>query len=434
MPALADPPAGSRITAVPDAGVRPVFNDLPALPTGTFAVPSTAPATARAALELQVTALTNEVSILEARRWTLQTEQSEAKLATTLADYAWRVAADELREARLAAEEAAKQAYLTAAELPPQVPIGPLRELDSLRPRLKPSRGVNDAAARELLRVQKTEQAALDDLNTAIATEQRANEALATLEALYSQRSNGLLELRKRLVDMQTLEERQRETAAQQLGVGYNAGKSNGGLVAHAKAQQAVMFAYSQRGKPYKWGDEGPNTYDCSGLMQTSYRNAGVSLNRVANDQYYGTRGKPVALSALLPGDLLFFATNPADWRTIHHVAMYIGDGKLIHAPSTGDVVRVANVNYSSVDFATRVVDAVPAPIVVTPTTPATSNSPSPSAGASQSTSPSPSNSPSTSPSSSPSSSSSSSPSPKPEPEPEPEPATSSSPSASPNP
>jgi len=94
-----------------------------------------------------------------------------------------------------------------------------------------------------------------------------------------------------------------------------------------------------------------------------SYRSAGVNvLPRVANDQFAATSSRNVRPQQLLKGDLLFFATNKSDWRTIHHVAIYAGDGYMIHAPTTGDVVRISPIWWAEFFGATRVLDAVPAP------------------------------------------------------------------------
>lgn len=105
------------------------------------------------------------------------------------------------------------------------------------------------------------------------------------------------------------------------------------------QAGAALAFAEAQVGKPYVWGATGPDAYDCSGLTQSAYASAGVVLPRVAADQWYA--GQHVELGALEPGDLLFWATNPADPSTIHHVALYAGGGLMVSAPHTGDVVHV---------------------------------------------------------------------------------------------
>jgi hypothetical protein len=140
-----------------------------------------------------------------------------------------------------------------------------------------------------------------------------------------------------------------------------------------------VAFALSQLGKPYEWAAEGPNSYDCSGLVFASYLSVGVKLPRVANNQYGA--GQPVLASQLLPGDLIFFSTNPSDWRQIHHVAMYIGNGKVVQAPTFGEVVKISPIWFSEYFGATRIIPAIAAPGTAEPTpsaTPSDSATPSP--------------------------------------------------------
>lgn len=109
-------------------------------------------------------------------------------------------------------------------------------------------------------------------------------------------------------------------------------------------ATEAVANALSVLGSPYVWGDEGPSTFDCSGLVQWSYLQAGLVLPRLASDQYFAST--PVPADTMQPGDLLVYAYDTSDPDTIHHIAMYIGDGQMVHAPRTGDVVRVVPVYY----------------------------------------------------------------------------------------
>ncbi len=102
----------------------------------------------------------------------------------------------------------------------------------------------------------------------------------------------------------------------------------------------ALQWAFAELGKPYVWGATGPNSFDCSGLTQFVWRQAGVSIPRVAADQYQWTI--PVPLSQLLPGDLVFYGKTD-----IHHVGIYIGDGLMINAPYTGTVVQVSSIWWS---------------------------------------------------------------------------------------
>jgi peptidoglycan hydrolase-like protein with peptidoglycan-binding domain len=108
-----------------------------------------------------------------------------------------------------------------------------------------------------------------------------------------------------------------------------------------SSAGTAVRFALAQLGKPYRWGAEGPNSFDCSGLVQTSYRAAGVHLPRVSRQQYGA--GKLIRLSSLRAGDLLFYARDTSDPRTIYHVGMYLGAGRMVEAPNRRAPVRIAS-------------------------------------------------------------------------------------------
>jgi hypothetical protein len=105
-------------------------------------------------------------------------------------------------------------------------------------------------------------------------------------------------------------------------------------------AAAAVRYALAQLGKPYRWGAEGPHSFDCSGLVQTAYRAAGINLPRVSRQQYGA--GRLVPLSALRAGDLLFYARNVRDRRTIYHVGMYLGAGRMVEAPNPRAPVRIA--------------------------------------------------------------------------------------------
>lgn len=105
-------------------------------------------------------------------------------------------------------------------------------------------------------------------------------------------------------------------------------------------AATAIAAAQTQLGKPYVYGGSGPDVWDCSGLTQWAYRQAGVNLPRTAAQQYLAVPTK-VPLGELEPGDLLFWASDPANAATIHHVAIYLGDGRMLAAPHTGTVVRI---------------------------------------------------------------------------------------------
>jgi cell wall-associated NlpC family hydrolase len=116
----------------------------------------------------------------------------------------------------------------------------------------------------------------------------------------------------------------------------------------NARAAAAVSYAYQKLGSPYVWGATGPNAFDCSGLVQAAYRSAGVSLPRTTYSQI--DAGRRVSRSELLPGDLVFF------YAGISHVGIYVGNGRMIHAPNPSAPVRVAPLDEMPFTGATRVV------------------------------------------------------------------------------
>ncbi|KNB51972.1 C40 family peptidase [Streptomyces caatingaensis] len=117
-------------------------------------------------------------------------------------------------------------------------------------------------------------------------------------------------------------------------------------LPVSGRAAQAVAFAYRALGKPYVWGATGPSGYDCSGLTQAAWQAAGVSLPRTTYTQI--NAGHRVARDRLAPGDLVFFYSG------VSHVGIYVGDGKMIHAPHPGAPVSVSSIDTMPFAGATR--------------------------------------------------------------------------------
>ena len=101
----------------------------------------------------------------------------------------------------------------------------------------------------------------------------------------------------------------------------------------------AANWALTQLGKPYLWGGTGPGSFDCSGLTMVAWAHAGVQLLHYTGYQWQ--EGPHVPFNQLRRGDLLFYATNTSDPGTIHHVAIYIGNGMMVNAPYTGAFVRI---------------------------------------------------------------------------------------------
>jgi hypothetical protein len=118
------------------------------------------------------------------------------------------------------------------------------------------------------------------------------------------------------------------------------------GLLSATQDTAFLRAAVSRLGLPYVWGAAGPTSFDCSGLVQWSLAQAGVVMPRVAADQ--ARTGPAVPVSALQPGDLLFYHTDPTAPGYISHVAIYLGNGQMIQAPEPGMNVEVVPVDLGS--------------------------------------------------------------------------------------
>jgi cell wall-associated NlpC family hydrolase len=136
--------------------------------------------------------------------------------------------------------------------------------------------------------------------------------------------------------------EREEPTAAEDPGPATSAAPAPAASAAPAPAADGVAgtviaAAMAQRGKPYVWAASGPGSFDCSGLTQYAFRAAGISLPHSSRMQ--SQMGAAVSRSALQPGDLVFF------YSPVSHVGIYVGNGQMVHAPTSGDVVKVASID-----------------------------------------------------------------------------------------
>jgi cell wall-associated NlpC family hydrolase len=172
--------------------------------------------------------------------------------------------------------------------------------------------------------------------STRAAAEAAAEEAAATVERIRAQQAD----LEARIADYE--KQYDELSAAEQAEVD----QAHGGTVVAAPqaaaapgqaAQVAVDTAMAQIGDPYVWAAAGPDAFDCSGLMQYAFAAAGVSLPHSSSMQ--SQMGTPVSRSELQPGDLVFF------YSPVSHVGMYIGNGQMVHAATSGQPVKVASVD-----------------------------------------------------------------------------------------
>ncbi|QFY13674.1 NlpC/P60 family protein [Nonomuraea phyllanthi] len=180
---------------------------------------------------------------------------------------------------------------------------------------------------------------------------ERAEEARKAAEAAVARQRRDTRQLRVRTEELSRRVDAARSRAqrlarrrAHALSALATGGSALGDMVAD--------WALTQLGKPYVWAAAGPNTYDCSGLTMRAWEKAGVRLDHWTGTQW--TSGPHVPLDQLKRGDLLFFGHVSDDPGTIHHVGIYVGRDQMVHAPQTGDVVRVSSIWRGDLVGATR--------------------------------------------------------------------------------
>ena len=127
-------------------------------------------------------------------------------------------------------------------------------------------------------------------------------------------------------------------TTTEATAAGVSGISSSSAAAGQSQIVTMLNAALSRQGMPYVWGAAGPTSFDCSGLVQWSFAQAGVHMPRVAADQ--ARTGPAVPVGQLQPGDLLFYHTDPTDPGYISHVAIYLGGGKMIQAPQPGQNVE----------------------------------------------------------------------------------------------
>lgn len=275
-----------------------------------------------------------------------QVERQEARLAELTADLGGYAAAsyrtggvDPTMQALLAddpeeflAQSSVVDAY--ASQLAAQ-----LDAVGTQRQRLQQDTSLVEEERARQTAVQEALEKAKDKADALVA---ETEELLASLEAEERARIQEQERREREEAAAQASRAAERESAGSDDSGSSDDAGSSGGAAASGRAQVAVDFALAQVGDPYAWGGTGPDAWDCSGLTQAAWAAAGVSLPRSSSQQIgVGTR---VSRDQLQPGDLVFF------YSPISHVALYIGNGQIVHATSPGNPVRVDSLSghYSS--------------------------------------------------------------------------------------
>ena len=254
-------------------------------------------------------------------------------------------ATDEAAKAKKAAEaaEAAQSAAVTAIGVQRKQSIAQLATLQNISVQVAAQR---QRGLEELARLRAAELAARKaaELKRRIAAreaaERRREAAEAAREAAQKAREEREQQKQNQDSGKKNPPKRHKPTPPRD-----NDGGNDGGSHGTRKgAQAAIDFAMRQLGDMYLWGATGPNRWDCSGLTQGAWEQAGVQLPHYSVAQY--EQIQHIDEDELRPGDLIFWSLDPNDPGTIHHVAMYLGNGRMIHAPRTGKPVQIDSVYY----------------------------------------------------------------------------------------
>jgi cell wall-associated NlpC family hydrolase len=215
-----------------------------------------------------------------------------------------------------------------------------------------------DAAA-AMSRQAKVELTSATNLETAARREAGAlRKQQVTLQAQLQIAQQKLLGLRRARAIASAAQRQQAAAIAMETSYsarGSAAVRAVGNRGRSPATRTAIAAALAYVGQMYAWGggsltgptegfgpDAGVVGFDCSGLTRYAYAQAGIAIPRVAADQYAALP----SVSDLQPGDLVFYATDPRDPATVHHVAMYLGRGRMIEAPESGERVHVTAMRY----------------------------------------------------------------------------------------
>jgi cell wall-associated NlpC family hydrolase len=207
------------------------------------------------------------------------------------------------------------------------------------------------------LRRYQVAQGKLTDLQASEQTELAALQAVQAKQDAFKKQLQTNLDNAEKVLDKLSAADRKRieEENAKEAEKARSERPTRGGdrestdlpnVPASGRAAIAVNAALSELGDPYVWGADGPSSYDCSGLMMWAWGKAGVSLSHSSKAQT--GEGRPVSKSDLMPGDLVFY------YSPVSHVAMYIGNGRIVHAPRPGKSVEIAPMDEMPFNSAVR--------------------------------------------------------------------------------
>jgi cell wall-associated NlpC family hydrolase len=366
-PAAADPPPEIPLPVVPGVPQLPGLPVVPPPPPGQPAAPAPAPAPggaapAPAAPAAPSTAPTNAADAQKQ----LDQVQRDAEALTEQ----WHASSDEVRarkqeveklqaavgpaQALAAAARSDEESYRKQVDVLTMATFesGNLDQLDALLAARSPQDFLDQMSALET--ISSEYRTVLTTLITKVGEADRAQAdagaAVARAQAAVAEAASAEQQLgeRKRDADARiaTAEHLLRALSPSERRDRNGPTVSAPAITGTGIGVAALRAAASQLGKPYRWGAEGPGSYDCSGLTSYAFARAGVTLPRSSSQQ--ALVGTPVSWNEMQPGDLVFY------YSPVSHVGIYAGDGKFINAPQSGDVVRYQNVSRSAFSGARR--------------------------------------------------------------------------------
>ena len=344
------PPAGRR-AALALVAIVLAATILPIRPAGADALSNQRAEAAK--LAAQIDADNRRVDSLTARYEAAQLAVSKIDRSVSVASAHVNAAQARINQTGAAVRDLAVNAFIVQGASPDSLTAA-LRRGDLHGAEL--ARLFSDLAVRKDRDVLDASKAAREDLRAQLdglhAQQARAHDALAALRAARRTAAAAVDDEQTHLRKVQgalaslVAAERARRAAALEAATRASirraspsprpGGASDARPVDGQRAAIAVDEARRQLGKPYQWGASGPDSFDCSGLTMWAWRKAGVDLPHYTGAQYDATIHIP--LSELQPGDLVFFHSD------VSHVGIYVGNGEMIHAPHTGDVVRYASI------------------------------------------------------------------------------------------
>lgn len=334
---------------------------IPTLVTPVHADPAGAAAAQAAALTARLGALQTNAEVAGQRYDAVESQLATAVTDSLLAQRRLAAARAAASDGRSALDDQARALYMSGGQVTLLATVLDAGSVDDALARIADVRSLESATRRQqhdsaaAVVAAAHAAATLAALAHRVTTLQRQAAAAAGQAQELVAQAQALLAAANARVQLLVAEQQAAAAAAAaaQFTAALAAAGNTGTLTPPTTAAAvAIAAARSKLGDPYLWGGTGPGAFDCSGLVQWAYAQAGIALPRVAAAQYGA--GPHVPLAALAPGDLLFWATDITNPATIHHVGMYLGNGLMIDAPHTGSVVRIEPVYFDGYIGATR--------------------------------------------------------------------------------